>query len=143
MVRFVDTGDIQRYKAHELHSLNESFETIPNQAYTLHLTGIVPADKEDDWDPTITEQIKKELNKWTFKEADAIYEANVVFALRNTLVVNTMRLYNTSTTVIHCSLKTFLQRRNYGIMSPESGEKVIAMAKSAGKVNVLYIQCYL
>lgn len=135
LVRFVDTGEMQRYKAHEVYALNESFTTIPNQAFTLHLTGIVPADREDDWDPTITEQLKKELAKWTFKEADTIYEANVLFALRNTLVVNVMRLYNMSTTVVHCSLKSYLQRRNFGIMSPEMCDKVIAMAKSAGKLN--------
>lgn len=115
--------------------MNESFDTIPNQAFTLHLTGIVPADKEDDWDPTITQWLTKELNKWTSKEPDAIYEANVVFALRNTLVANIMRLYNLSTTVVHCSLKSYLQRKNFGIMSPESCDKVIAMAKSAGKVK--------
>lgn len=140
-IRFVDTGEIQQFKAHEVYSLNESFGTIPNQAFTLHLTGIVPADKEDDWDPSITQQITKELNKWTSKETDTIYEANVVFALRSTLVVNIMRLYNVSRKVTHCWLKAYLQKRNFGIASSEYCKKVIEMAKGAGKVNVLF-ECF-
>lgn len=142
-VRFVDTGDFQDFKAHEVYALNESFETTSNQAYTLHLTGVIPADKEDDWDPSITDQVKKELNKWINKESETIYEANVVFALRNTLVVDIMRLVNLSRGVVHCSLKSYLQNRSYGIISSESCKKVIEMAKNAGKVNVLFqIQTY-
>lgn len=137
LVRFIDTGDIQEYKAHEVYSLNESFNMIPNQAFTLHLTGVIPADKEDDWDPIITQQVMKELDKWTSKESDTIYEAHVLFALRNTLVVNIMRLTNVKRAVIHCSLKLYLQKRNYGIISPESCNKVIEMATNAGKMNSL------
>lgn len=135
MIRFVDNGEIEQFKAHEVYSLNESFERIPNQAFTLHLTGIVPADKEDDWDPIITQQITKELDKHTTKETNTIYEANVIFALRNTLVVDVMRLYNESRTVVHCWLKSYLKSRNYGVSSPESTKKVMEMAKNAGKVK--------
>lgn len=143
IVRFVDTGDIQEYKAHEVYSLDESFGATPNQAYTLHLSGVIPADKEDDWDPSITDQIKKELRKWTDKETQTIYEANVVFALRNTLVVNIMRLINLSRGVVHCSLKSYLQNRNYGMISPESLKKVNEMAKNAGKLIVLFVMTYI
>lgn len=104
---------------------------------------MVPADKEDDWDPSICEKIKKELNKWTDKESETIYEANVVFELRNTLVVNIMRLINLSRGVVHCSLKSYLQNRNYGIISPESCKKVIELAKCAGKVNVLCLMAFI
>lgn len=139
LVRFVDSGEVQWFSAHEVFSLTEEFGTIPNQAYTLHLTGVIPADKEEDWDPSITEQIKKELIKWTDKETQTIFEANVLFALRNTLVVDIMRLVNLSRGVVHCSLKSYLQKRNYGIISPESSRKVIDMAKSSGKVHAPYL----
>lgn len=120
-----------------MYSLNESFGSLPNQAFTLHLTGVIPADKEDDWDPSISNQVKKELNKWTETQSHTIYEANVLFALRNTLVVNVMRLINLSRGVVHCSLKTYLKNRNYGEISPENSQKVIDMAKNAGNINIL------
>lgn len=135
LIRFVDTGDIQQYKAHEIYALNDSFENVPNQAFTLHLTGVIPADREDDWDTVITEQLKKELDKWTDRDTQTIYEANVLFALRNTLVVNVMRLVNLTRGVVHCSLKTYLKNRNYGTISPQSCQRVIEMAKYAGIVN--------
>lgn len=137
VIRFLDTGEIEEYRAHEIYALDESFFTIPNQAYTLHLTGVIPADKEEDWDPFTTEQIRKDLNKWMDKETQTVYEANVLFALRNTLVVDIMRLVNLTRGVVHCSLKSYLQKRNYGIISPESTRKVIEMAKSAGNANLL------
>lgn len=134
-VRFLDTGDVERYQAHEIFALDEAFQVIPDQAYYLHLTGIVPADLEDDWDPRAVEFITQELRKWTENErSDVIYEANVILSLRNTLVVDIMRLVNIKRGVVHCSLKTFLKNKSYGIFSPGSRKRVLALAKKDGKL---------
>lgn len=134
-VRFLDTGDIQQYQAHEIYALDEAFQKIPNQAYYLHLTGIVPADLEDDWDPRAVEFVTKELQKYTESEnSDVIYEANVILSLRHTLVVDIMRLVNIKRGVVHCSLKTFLRNKSYGIISPDSPKKVLALAKKEGEL---------
>lgn len=139
MIRLIDNGEIEQYDAHDVYSLDESFQTFPNQAYTLHLTGVIPADKEDDWDPSFTEQLKKELTKWTDNEAQMVYEANVVFVLRNTFVVNAMRLVNLTNCTVH-SIKKYLKNQNFGTYCLDSHQKVMQMAKNAGNVKCFSLQ---
>lgn len=101
------------------------------------MTGVIPADKEDDWDPRVHDQVTKELNKWTEKENNIIYEANVLFSLRNTIVVDIMRLVNLSRGVVHCSLKTFLSKKCHGLLDSNSRKNVIDMAKNEGEVALM------
>lgn len=136
-MRYLDTGAIHEHQALDAYALDESFQTVPNQAYSLHLTGVIPADKEDDWDPRVHDQVTKELNKWTEKENNIIYEANVLFSLRNTIVVDIMRLVNLSRGVVHCSLKTFLSKKCHGLLDSNSRKNVIDMAKNEGEVALM------
>lgn len=53
-IRLIDTGEIEQVQAHELYTLDDKFDTIPRQAYHLHLTSIIPADKEEEWDPNVS-----------------------------------------------------------------------------------------
>lgn len=98
----------------------------------MHLTSVIPADKEEDWDPQVCDKVRKHLNELNNKENDLIYEAIIVFSLRNTIVVDTMRLICLKNAIVHCYLKTYLQRHKFGIISKDSRDKVIEMAKAAG-----------
>lgn len=132
-VRCVDTDDIEEFQSFELFSLHEQFALIPFQAYHLHLTSIIPADREDEWDPRVYDQIQKHLNGFFTNDNHLIYEANVLFSLRNTIVVDIMRLINYKRAIVHCSIKSYLMNKKYGIASSNSRKNVIEMAKAAGK----------
>lgn len=137
-VRLLDTGDIHERQALQIFALNTNFQTLPDQAYYLHLTSVIPADNEDDWDPRICVQMQNYLNKLFNSNENGenlLYEANILFSLRNTIVVDIMRIIDRSRGVVRSSLKAYLRNRNFGILSPKSREKVIEMAKNAGKKN--------
>lgn len=129
-MRFVDTGDVEQRHAFELFTLDEPFRAIPNQAYHLHLTSVAPADKEDDWDPRVCDKVRTYLSGLNKKEDNLIYEANILFSLRNTIVVDIMRLIGLKRAIVHCWISTYLRNRKYGIKS--SNSKVIEMAKAVG-----------
>lgn len=133
----MDTGDIHQFQAFELFSLNEIFSAIPNQAYYLHLTGITPADMEEDWDPRVYAQIEKYLSNFFKNEKNLVYEGKVLFSVRNTIVVDIIRLINHERGIVHCSVKKFLLDKGFGI--PTSTEKVIEMAKGAGRLLFLVL----
>lgn len=114
------------------YALDKSFQEFPHQAYKLHLTGIIPVDTEDDWDPSVCERVKNELHKKFNREKNVIYEANVLFTLRNTIVVDVMRMFGETRGVVHCALKSYLKTHRYGIYSDETCKKVLKMAKSKG-----------
>ncbi|XP_055304540.1 putative ATP-dependent RNA helicase TDRD12 isoform X2 [Sitodiplosis mosellana] len=131
-VRFIDTGEVERRNAFEIFTLDEQFQALPNQAYHLHLTSIIPADKEDDWDPCLCEKVRQYLSELNANDNDSIYEATIVFTLRNTIIVDVMRLTGLKRGIIHCSIKSYLQRRKYAISSSASRDKVVEMAKAVG-----------
>lgn len=131
-VRFIDTGEVERRHAFEIFTLDEQFQAYPNQAYHLHLTSIIPGDREDDWDPCLCDNIRKYLNELNANDDLSIYEANILFSVRNTIVVDVMRLIGLRRAIVHCAIKTYLQRRNIGISSGASRDKVVEMAKAIG-----------
>lgn len=134
----MDTGEIQTHQALDIFVLDESFRHVPSQAISLHLTGIVPADSEDDWDPFVHERIKRELDKHTeSEEHKLIYEANILFGLRNTIIVDIMRLVNLSGGVVCCTIKRYLSSKRYGVISADARKRVIEMAKRSGENNFL------
>lgn len=134
-VRFIDTGDVEFRHEFELYKIHNQFNDFPNQAYHLHLVGVIPADEEDDWDPRICERIQKHLTDFFKSEEDLIYEGIILFSLRNTIVVNIMRLINHKHGVVHCPVKYFLQSRGFGNISRNCSKKVLEMAKKEGKTH--------
>lgn len=137
-VRFIDAGDVELRHAFELYTLDNGFQDFPNQAHHLHLVGVIPSDKEDDWDKRVCGKIKNYLMNH-FHEDNLVYEANVLFSLRNTFVVDIMRLINYKRGIVHCSIKRYLENEGFGKYSNSSRQKVLEMAKKHGKFS-LFLQ---
>lgn len=95
------------------------------------------ADKEDDWDPVVRQETEKYLNDFNKRENDLIYEANVLFTIRNTIVVDIMRLISLKYGVVRCSLKKFLSDRGYGTFNNDNRQQVIDMANALGKYTLM------
>lgn len=95
------------------------------------------ADKEDDWDPDVRRETEKHLNDFNKREDDLIYEANVLFTIRNTIVVDIMRLISVEYSVVRCSLKKFLSDKGYGTFNNDNRQKVIDMATALGKLTLM------
>lgn len=81
----------------------------------------------------MTVKIRDHLMKMVRTENDLIFEANVVFTLRNTIVVDIMRLINVKDIIVKCYIKSFLRNGSHGEPSKSSMEKVIEMVKAEGK----------
>lgn len=138
-VRLLDTGDNHERLACDIFTLNPNYQTLPDQAYRLHLTGVIPADNEDDWDSRVCVQMQNYLHKLFDgngdKETNLVYEANILFSLRNTIVVDIIRIIDPLRGVVCSSLKAYLRNKSFGILSHKSRDKVIEMAKNTGKNN--------
>ncbi|XP_031636550.1 putative ATP-dependent RNA helicase TDRD12 [Contarinia nasturtii] len=132
-VRLIDNGDIELMHASELYTLEKEFKSMPRQAYHLHLTSIIPADKEDDWDPRVCENIRNHINKTIAEGSDLIFEGNVVFTLRNTIVVDIMRLIDLKDIIVKFYVKRYLMNvLKQGESSKASMKKVVEMVKAEG-----------
>lgn len=138
-VRFLDTGVVHQYETREIYVLDKAFQDLPNQAYYLHLTGITPADGEDDWDERTIMLTREVQSNWMNSNRDnIIYEANILFSLRNTVVVDIMRLRDKKRMVVR-PLKTYFKDKSLCNLSNNNRTKVIEMAKNAGKFQIIEI----
>lgn len=136
-VRLIDYGDILTRKTSEIYVLNDEYKEPPGQAYSMHLTGIIPADYEEDWDEKITHRLKTLLNKLHTTESNVEYEARVLFTLRNTFVVDIFRVINSKDCYVHVPVKEYLIDHKYAIKSKDCLQRVIDMAKFNGKTTFL------
>lgn len=136
-VRFIDAGDVELRHAFELYALDDGFQGFPNQAHHLHLVGVIPVDKEDNWDKRVCEKFQKHLMHFFNNEENLMYDANVLFSLRNAVVVDIMRLINIKHGIVHCSIKTYLKNEGFGILSNDNRQKVLEMAKINGKLLLI------
>lgn len=130
-MRLIDTGETDVLNSFHLYTLAEQFQALPDQAVRLHLTGVIPADQEEEWDPRVCAAIGKHL--LALNEPDTIYEANIVFSLRNTIVVDIMRIVDKQG-IVRCSIKKYLNNKSYAILCNDSRKKVFEMVKTQGKM---------
>lgn len=130
----MDTGECQIRFEQEIFALYESFQALPSQAFNLHLVSVTPADKEDDWDENICKEVTNYLNGLVKRENGSVYEANILFTIRNAIVVDIMRLICPKRGLVHCSLKKFLWNKSYGEFNNTNRQKVIEMANALGNL---------
>lgn len=132
-VRFLDTGDIQTRTALEVYKLDEQFQGYPSQACRLHLTGIIPADREEEWLQYACTNLQKLLDDFLGKEDDSIFEASVLFTLRNDVISDIMRLIQPDRNIVLCSMKKYLVKKKFGIIANANTEKLLKTAELRGK----------
>lgn len=137
-VRLIDYGDILTRASSEIYALSDEYKQLPAQAYSMHLTGIVPADHEDDWDEKITQKLQKLFTKLNTNESNVEYEAQVLFTLRNVFVVDMIRVINSKDCYVHVPVKEYLIEQKFAIESKDRREHVINMAKSNGKFTYFF-----
>lgn len=132
-IRLIDDGAIvNKINASDIYTLSSQFHAFPHQAFYMHLTSIVPHDAADDWDSKATTRIKKHLEQIMEREDICEIEVNVIFSLRNTVVVDMVRAMNTEYQIVHCSIMKYLIDKKMGKSSKENRERVIALAKENG-----------
>lgn len=132
-VRLIDFGTILKKTSTEIFQLDEKFCNFPQQAIDMHLIGLIPAEFEDEWDSKITKILEVEVNK--MQESNIKVEANIVFALKNTIAVDCVRFNKTmeNACVIKLSIKRFMADKSYGVLCNSSKQRVIKMAENLGQ----------
>lgn len=133
-LKLIDIGSILKRKASEILYLTDEFRTYPPQALDMHLIGLVPADLEDEWDLQITNKVKQCVDNYTKIKENIKIEANVLFTLQNTVIVDCVRItkINGNDTIIMCSIKKFMIDRKLGISSKSGRLRVLEMVKNFG-----------
>lgn len=118
-----------------MRRLADEFHHFPEQAIDLHLIGLVPADKEDEWDSEITRTLESYLDKITLDQENIHVEANIVFSLRKAIVVDCLRITQIigCDCIILCSVKKHMKQKKMGISAMEFRRNIIKMAESIGE----------
>lgn len=131
-VRLIDTGEIVKRSSDEIFKLDDTFKEFPRQAYALHLVGIVPNDCEDDWADSITNELRRQLDKDEKSGDHFALETQVLFSLRHAFVTTMVRAVNAVDGVMYTAIVDYLIKRKLATASPENKKKAIEFAKANG-----------
>uniref|UniRef100_A0AAQ4Q3B9 RNA helicase n=1 Tax=Gasterosteus aculeatus aculeatus TaxID=481459 RepID=A0AAQ4Q3B9_GASAC len=84
-VRFIDVGNKEEVKSHQVLQLPERFCSLPGQAVEMVVCRVNPSDGEIDWHPEVTRAISQKIQGLQ-------HRARAVFSLGNTVFVDAMVL---------------------------------------------------
>ena len=121
--------------------LPAEYRDFPGQAVDLHLTGVIPADKEDEWDQRVTKIVMKTLDRHLKDESglrDNIHvEAKIVVPLKDALLVESIRvveyLPDIETAGQKLSVKKFLITNKYGVADSRGIAKMKDLVQQIGE----------
>lgn len=131
-VRLIDNGEIVDRPSSEIYEIPDEFKSFPQQAYVLHLVGIIPIDSEDDWADTITTKLHNHLTNLEKTTEYWQFEAHNMFQLRNIFVTKMIRAVDSSAGVLLISIIEHLVDGQLAVKSIEKRGKAINMAQANG-----------
>lgn len=132
-VRLIDVGDVYQREKNEIFQLDKKFADFPGQAYRMHLSGVLPVDGEQGWSPKICQVFKQHVKKLMKLDTEhLVFDARVVFSLRNDILVDIVRASNIEKCIVRLSFEKELIRKKWAIPSDDCLKKVKETVKLIG-----------
>lgn len=132
-VRLIDTGEILKLSRPDIFKMDASeFIEFPRQAYTMHLIGIQPFNHEDDWSSRSIRVFQNRIKKLENDFQNILYDARVIFSLRDAFVVDKIRAADTINMISHLIFEKELVDKKLGIPCQDIITRVKRIAKEAG-----------
>lgn len=92
-ISLIDYGETKKCKSSDLLVLKKEFYDVPAQVVNVYIAGIRPADNQSNWLSIATSNVKHWFECVPLTDNPECYiEANVMFQLRDTLLVDDIKL---------------------------------------------------
>lgn len=131
-VRMIDLGMVLKKVKPDIFKCDTEFEEFPMQAYNMHLTGIIPSNREHDWSSKSIRVFQNRIKKLENDFQNILYDARVIFSLRDAFVVDKVRAADTVNMIGHMRFEKELVDKRLGIRCQDVVAQVKRIAKEAG-----------